>query len=102
VVLISGDHRTLVKQNGTSLTQEIGNSGVYATGSIDGGTKTVQVLKCKSCGELLSEANLVRSSDEVIAEEKKQKRLSEDRTGWHWFYGIIAVCVVLTLFLISG
>ena len=88
----------LINKTGTSLTQEIGDSGVYATGSIGGGIKTVQVLKCKSCSELLSENNFMRSLDEVIAEDKKkQKQLRQDRKAWRWFAGIMGISLILYL-----
>jgi len=54
----------LVNKNGASLTREIGDSGVYATGSINE-TKTVQVRKCKKCSELLGPSNYVKSQKQI-------------------------------------
>lgn len=65
----------LVNRKGTSLTTELGNSGVYATSST-GGTETVQVIKCRNCSEILTAANYVKSEDELKKEaaQKAQER----------------------------
>jgi hypothetical protein len=63
----------LVSRKGVSLTQEIGNTGVYATSST-GGTETVQAVKCRNCSEVLSAANYVKSEAELQKEAAENKR----------------------------
>jgi hypothetical protein len=63
----------LVNKNGASLTREIGDSGVYATGSISE-TETVQVRKCKKCSELLGPSNYVKSQAEITQDSEKHSR----------------------------
>lgn len=64
----------LINKKGTSLTREMGDSGLYVTGTVGGGTETVQVRKCKKCSELLGPSNYVKSQEEITQDSEKHSR----------------------------
>jgi hypothetical protein len=89
----------VIEKSGIALTQEVGESGVYASAQTGGNSRTVQAVKCKKCGEILSSENYVKSEEEA-------KRDADDEfwaTFWAWFIGIfIFVGVISCKALVKG
>jgi hypothetical protein len=70
----------VVSVDGPKITGEIGNTGLYATGSLGKQTRTVQVPKCSNCQEVLSQSNYVP--------DESEKNL-RDCIDNHWVAGIV-------------
>lgn len=77
---------TLVNRKGVTLTQEIGDSGVYGSAS-SGGTETIQVRKCRKCGEILTSSNYIKDEFERQRDSVESKK-DEKRT-------IVGIALVL-------
>ena len=89
---------TLVNRKGVTLTQEIGDSGVYGSAS-SGGTEAIQVRKCRGCGEILTSANFVPSQDEVAAADREREK--EQRRFPVSAFVVSAGCIVVFLWGMS-
>ena len=70
----------VVSVDGPKITGEIGNTGLYATGSLGKQTRTVQVPKCSKCHEVLSDSNYVPDNSE---------KSLRDRINNHWVVNIM-------------
>ncbi len=82
----------MVHRGGVAVSSEIGNTGLYATRQVGGGTETVQVAKCRKCGEILIAENY-RLTAEEMREAEQQRRLDQ-----HYAVKIFAA-VFLIIFL---
>ena len=112
----------MVHRRGAAVSAEIGNTGVYATRQVGGGTETVQVAKCRKCGEILIAENY-RLTAEEMWEAERQRRLDRHYAvkifaavflimaleaaglGGRWYKGgdlvtfIVVVCFLSTSFV---
>lgn len=88
---------TLVNRKGVTLTQEIGDSGVYGSAS-SGETEAIQVRKCRGCGEILTSANYTPSPEEVAAAERARQ---EDQRRFPVAALLVALAATCCLLVIS-
>ena len=86
---------TLVSRKGTSLTAELGNSGIFATSST-GGTEAIQVIKCRNCSEILTAANYIKSEAE-LKDEASASNASRPNMWWTWGVAVIGLLVIILL-----
>ena len=84
----SGGAVTMMNEHGVSLSR---NTGMQ--------TKQVQVIKCKACGEILSEEHNYFYTQEELAQIAAQRRKSEAKWDYFFWVSFVFFALMALLFL---